>query len=136
MPKQYHINGTLLRNSFLKLPYNVLLKERSRALRKAHNLPEVLFWMQVNSGKFHGLDFDRQKIIGNFIVDFYVKSLGLIVEIDGETHEWRQEHDEVRENWLRNQGCRIIRFTSTEVRFHMDQTMKNLEEFILQEYSM
>ncbi|MBP1163359.1 very-short-patch-repair endonuclease [Chryseobacterium sp. PvR013] len=40
--------------------------------------------------KFHTIDFDRQRIIGNYIVDFYVKTLGLIIEIDGSSHDEKE----------------------------------------------
>ncbi len=66
-------------------PYNPKFIERAKALRYAQNLPEVLFWMQVTNGRFHQLDFDRQRIIGNYIVDFYIKQLGLVIAIDGES---------------------------------------------------
>lgn len=77
------INETIIYHKPLTdLPYNPKLKERAKLLRRAGNLPEVLFWMQVTKGNFHHIDFDRQRIIGNYIVDFYIKSLGLIIEID------------------------------------------------------
>src|SRR5690606_11048916 len=57
--------------NYFSLPYNPKLKERARELRKAGNLPEVLFWNEVKNRQFKGFDFDRQKIIGNYIVDFY-----------------------------------------------------------------
>ena len=135
MPKSYHINGVLLKTNYLKLDYNPLLKERAKALRKARNLPEVLFWMRVNKGQFHDLDFDRQKIIGNYIVDFYCKAFGLVVEIDGSSHNGREEEDALREAWLKDQGCEIIRFTTTLIMEHLDQVMKELEEFVLENYS-
>ncbi|MCX2576394.1 DUF559 domain-containing protein, partial [Pedobacter sandarakinus] len=63
------INGTKIKlNPILTLPFEASLKERAKALRYAENLPEVLFWMQVNKRKFHQIDFDRQRIIGNYIV--------------------------------------------------------------------
>ena len=55
---------------YKSLPYNPALKERARALRRAGNLAEVLLWNQLKSRQVLGLDFDRQKIIGNYIVDF------------------------------------------------------------------
>lgn len=58
----------------LKLPTNPKLKQKARDLRKQGVLSEVLFWNEVKRKKFLGLDFDSQKIIGNFIVDFYIKS--------------------------------------------------------------
>lgn len=135
MPKSYYIKGVLLKTNYLRLDYNPLLKERAKALRKARNLPEVLFWMRVNKGQFHDLDFDRQKIIGNYIVDFYCKALGLVVEIDGSSHNGREEEDELREAWLKDQGCKIIRFTTTLILEHLDQVMKELEAFVLENYS-
>jgi very-short-patch-repair endonuclease len=57
----------------LILPANPNFKVRAKALRQARNLSEVLFWIQVTKGGFHKIDFDRQKVIGNYIVDFYVK---------------------------------------------------------------
>jgi len=132
MPKTYHIKGVELKTNYLHLNFNPHLKERARALRKARNLPEVLFWMQVNKSQFYGLDFDRQKIIGNYIVDFYCKALGLVVEIDGNTHEGREEADDVREAWLCAQGCKVVRFTSTAIKENMSQVLVELEEFILE----
>jgi len=73
-----------------RLPYNPKLTEKRQELRYAHNLPEVLFWNQVKNSKFHNIDFDRQKIIGNYIVDFYVKQLGLVIEIDGLYHNFKR----------------------------------------------
>lgn len=134
MSKSYHIKGVLIKTNYLRLDYNPLLKERAKALRKARNLPEVLFWMRVNRGQLYDLDFDRQRNIGNYIVDFYCKALGLVVEIDGSSHNGREKEDSVREEWLKDQGCKIIRFTTSLVLEHMDQVMEELEEFILENY--
>lgn len=57
----------------LSLPKNLKFQERAKELRKAGVLSEVLFWKRVNKNQLFGLDIDRQKIIGNYIVDFYVK---------------------------------------------------------------
>ncbi|WP_317228619.1 MULTISPECIES: DUF559 domain-containing protein [Chryseobacterium] len=43
------------------------------------------------------MDFDRQRIIGNYIVDFYVKTLGLIIEIDGSSHDGKEIYDSIRQ---------------------------------------
>jgi len=76
-----HINSIpIYKNFILNLPYNSKLTERARKLRKAGIYTEVVFWQQVHKNKFHSIDFDRQRIIGNYIVDFYCKSLSLIIE--------------------------------------------------------
>jgi very-short-patch-repair endonuclease len=66
---------------------------RSRSLRKGYVLSEVIFWKQVRNKEFHQIDFDRQKIIGNYIVDFYIKSLGVVIEIDGSSHNDKEEYE-------------------------------------------
>ncbi|MCX6294246.1 MAG: DUF559 domain-containing protein, partial [Sphingobacteriales bacterium] len=77
------INGTKIYRNFVEnLPRSSRLNQLSKDKRKEGILSEVLFWKQVHKGYFHKIDFDRQRIIGNYIVDFYVKSLGLIVEVD------------------------------------------------------
>ncbi|MFH0894401.1 MAG: DUF559 domain-containing protein, partial [Bacteroidota bacterium] len=76
------IHSTVLYKNYTStIPFNPELKERAKELRKAGNLAEVIFWKQVHRKKFWGIDFDRQKVIGNYIVDFFVKSLSLVIEI-------------------------------------------------------
>lgn len=67
-------NIPIKRNFILNLPYNPSLKDRAKALRKAGNFSEVVFWKEVRNKSFWNIDFDRQRIIGNYIVDFYVKN--------------------------------------------------------------
>ena len=57
----------------------------------------------------------RQIVIGHYIVDFYFPGRRLIVEIDGAYHKNRKEYDETRENWLKNRGFIILRFTDEQV---------------------
>ena len=75
------------------LPKNKDLVYYSKKNRRAGILAEVLFWQQVHKGKFYGINFNRQKVIGNYIVDFYVPSLSLVVEIDGWSHNYKEEYD-------------------------------------------
>ncbi|MDR0967638.1 MAG: exodeoxyribonuclease VII large subunit, partial [Rickettsiales bacterium] len=72
------------RNSqrYYNLPFNPDLTERAKENRKSGSLPEALFWNQLKNKQLLGLDFDRQKIIGNYIVDFFCASIGLVIEID------------------------------------------------------
>ena len=121
-------------NPILELPYNPKLKERAQELRQAENLSEVLFWMQVTKGGFHKIDFDRQRIIGNYIVDFYVKKLGLVIEIDGPSHDSKEKYDAVREAYLISLGLKIYHIPVVEVLQNMKVVMKNLELFIIKEY--
>ncbi len=113
-----------------KLPYNPNLKNKARELRKAGNLSEVLFWNQVKNRKFLGLDFDRQKIIGNYIVDFYCKDLGIIIEIDGITHDGKIEYDEQRDDYLKSLGLKVIHIPDLQVRNNLSGVMEFVKDEI------
>jgi len=114
---------------YKKLPYNPKLKENARELRKAGNVSEILFWKQVSNKKFLSLDFHRQKIIGNYIVDFYCPELDLVVEIDGSTHEDKIEYDRKREEYLRSLGLNIIHFPDREIKKDLCNVMEYLQEY-------
>ena len=51
-----------------------------------------------------GIDFDRQKTNGNYIVDFYCKELSLAIEIDGDTHIYGYDYDDERQRDLEKLG--------------------------------
>lgn len=131
-----HINGIIIyRNSVENLPYNPLLKPLAKEKRKLGILSEVLFWKQIRNRTFHNIDFDRQRIIGNYIVDFYVKTLGLVVEIDGTSHDFKQEYDLERTKFLESLGLKIFRITDWDVKQNPSLAMKDLENFIVENYS-
>ncbi len=124
----------IYRNFVENLPYNTNLKRLVKEKRKAGILGEVLFWMQVHKRVFHKIDFDRQRIIGNYIVDFYVKTLGLVVEIDGSSHDDKVEYDRIREEYLVSLGLRVYRIRDSDVKTNLEQVMRELEEYIIKEY--
>ncbi|WP_316770569.1 endonuclease domain-containing protein [Pedobacter frigiditerrae] len=131
------INGNSINlNPILELPFNVNLKEKAKSLKYARNLTEVLFWMQVNKRKFHNLDFDRQRIIGNYIVDFYIKKLGLVIEIDGDSHDEKVDYDKSREEYLVSLGLKVYRILVDDVMRNMDFVLMGLEDYIVKEYGV
>ena len=135
MKPQIIINNiTILPRPITNLPYNPKLKERAKALRYAENLPEVLFWMQVTKKRFHELDFDRQRVIGNYIVDFYIKQLGLVVEIDGKSHDFDGDYDERREKYLVSLGLKVYRVAVVDVLRNMNFVLMGLENYIVEHY--
>ena len=109
------------------LPFNPLLKERARLLRRAGNLAEAIFWSRVKKKQFLGLDFDRHKIIGNYIVDFYCKNLGIVIEIDGNSHDLKQEYDEQRDAYLKGLGLKVIHISDSEVKQNIQAVFDYLE---------
>lgn len=130
----YINNEPIYRNFVENLPYNIKLKDRARALRKAGVLSEVIFWLQVHKGMFWKIDFDRQRIIGYYIVDFYVKTLGLIIEIDGSSHNDKEEYDQKREDYLTSLGLKVYRISDLRVKHDLNNVMIELEKYIIDEF--
>ena len=120
--------GGVVRNTknYKRLPYNPALKQKAKELRKAGNLSEVLFWNEIKNKKFKGLDFDRQKIIGNYIVDFYCASQNLVIEIDGESHAEKKEYDLKRENFLKSFNLQIIHIYDSDIKKNLSGVMEFL----------
>ena len=118
------------RTKWYEIPYNPALKERARELRKAGNLSEVLFWQQVKGKQFLGLDFDRQKIIGNYIVDFFIKDIGVIVEIDGNSHDNKEKYDNERDEYFKSLGLHIIHLRDEDVKNDINGVMGYVKECI------
>ena len=132
-----HIKGVPIKRCFKEnLPYNSVLKKLLPQKRKAGILGEVLFWKQVRARTFHNIDFDRQRIIGNYIVDFYVKSLGLVVEIDGWSHDVKKEYDEKRQQYLESYGLKVFRITNHDILQNSAVVMKDLERYIIQNFGV
>jgi very-short-patch-repair endonuclease len=130
-----NINGIPIRRNFVEnLPFNPNLKQLAKDKRKAGILSEVLFWQQVHKRMFHNIDFDRQRIIGNYIVDFYVKTLGLVVEIDGSSHDNNENYDAERQTYLESLGLRVYRITDLDVKKNLSTVMVDLENYIVSEY--
>ena len=131
------IENTFIRTKSAKnLPKNKDLINFSKENRKAGILAEVLFWQQVHKGKFYGINFNRQKIIGNYIVDFYLPSLSLVIEIDGWSHNYKEEYDLERENYLKSFGLKIFKIVDIEVKRNLSWVMNSLRDFIISEYGV
>src|SRR6185295_1315716 len=94
------------------IPYNPYLKKYARKLRKTMTFSEVKLWNELKNGRMMGYDFDRQRAIGKYIVDFYCKDLKLALEVDGITHLAEQvvENDLLRQKELETAGVNFLRF--------------------------
>jgi type I site-specific restriction-modification system R (restriction) subunit/very-short-patch-repair endonuclease len=123
-------DGVVKRTSknYFSLPYNPKLKDRARELRKAGNLPEVLFWNEVKNKQFKGYDFDRQKIIGNYIVDFYCSNCQVVIEIDGSSHDDKVEYDAERDAFLESLGLTVIHIPVNDIMKQISSVMNMLHE--------
>jgi len=115
-------------DNYYFLPYNPKLRERAKELRKTGNLSEIKMWKQLHKKKFKGYDFDRQKIIGNYIVDFYCVDCAVVIEIDGSSHDNKDIYDGDRNAFLTELGLTVIHISSDDVHNKLGDVMEMLNE--------
>ncbi|MFA4975281.1 MAG: endonuclease domain-containing protein [Candidatus Paceibacterota bacterium] len=113
---------------YWEIPKNKLLIEKTKELRKAGNLSEVIFWQTFKNKKKLDFDIDRQVIIGNYIVDFFVPELGLVFEIDGSSHDEKEEYDAGRNNFMQSLNLQVIRISDIDVK----KNIGNVYRFVLE----
>jgi len=99
------------------LSYSAKLKSGARELRKNQTDSESLLWEHLRGKQLVGVQFYRQKPIGNYIVDFFAPSVKLVIEVDGSQHmESKHLHkDKKRDDFLVGLGLEILRFDSRVV---------------------
>lgn len=99
------------------LRYNKRLKECSRLLRVNMTEAEKLLWEKLRGKQLKGLQFYRQKTIGNYIVDFYCPKAKLVIELDGGQHYSPEgkAKDMARDRYLKDIDLRVLRFSDKEV---------------------
>jgi very-short-patch-repair endonuclease len=114
------------------IPYSPKLKEVARNLRNNSTLSEILLWQQLKGKQILGYDFDRQKPIHNYIVDFFCSELMLAIEIDGISHELKSKEDEIRQKILESLGICILRFYDLDVKKNLDGVVKSIRNWILE----
>jgi very-short-patch-repair endonuclease len=115
------------------IPYNPKLKEMAKRLRQNMTFSEVKLWNELKNGQMMGYDFDRQRPIGNYIVDFYCKDLQLALEVDGITHEDEKAilKDEIRQDELEISGVSFLRFDALLVVNKVESILKEIEKWVL-----
>ncbi len=121
--------------NYLALPFNAALKQRAKELRRAGNLAEVLLWNQLKGKQLNGLDFDRQKIIGHYIVDFYCAELNTVIEVDGSSHDDKAEYDALRDAYLTGLGLHLIHMTDNDVKNNLDGVLVHLRHTLKQQFA-
>jgi len=108
----------------------ILLKERRKEMMNNMTEAESTLWGYLKSNQL-GVKFRRQHIIEYFIPDFVALSCKLIIEIDGEIHNFQKKYDSEREHFLNEKGYRIIRFQNNEVLNDIEFVIKKIKENIL-----
>src|SRR5207302_8870636 len=85
-----------------------LQRARAKQLRRAMTRAETLLWRHLKAHRLARLGFPRQTPNGNYIAYFVAHSCKLVVEVDGESHDFeeRLRKDETRDRWFASRGYR------------------------------
>ncbi|MDP8052510.1 DUF559 domain-containing protein [Pasteurella atlantica] len=102
------------------------LKKFAKKLRNEMTQEEYLLWQEIRRRQINGVRFLRQKVIGNYIVDFVSLEKKLIIELDGSQHSEQIEYDNKRTLFLEQQGFQVVRFWNSEVVYEMDMVLEIL----------
>ena len=89
-------------------------RAQAKQLRGTMTDAERRLWYYLRAHRFLDLKFKRQAPIGPYIVDFICFDHKLIVEVDGGQHA-DNVPDRRRDDWLRQEGYRVIRFWNNDV---------------------
>ena len=99
------------------LNYNPKLKHPARRLHREMTDAERALWSKLRAKQIQGVQFYRQRPIGNYIVDFYAPRLKLVVEVDGSQHLEPEhvEQDQRRDEYLTGLGLTVLRFDNLQI---------------------
>jgi len=108
------------------LPYNRRLKTKARSLRTNPTDAELHLWYRLRRKQILGVQFYRQKPIGNSIADFYAPAAKLVVELDGAQHlELGQaKYDAQRTRDLEQQGLKVLRFDDRQALLQTESVLE------------
>ena len=114
------------------IEYDKNLKSFSRVLRREMTDAERLIWKKIRGRQLKELQFYRQKPIGQYITDFCCPKAKLILEIDGGQHyeAGGEAKDKIRNDYFKNTGFRVLRFTNVEVLKNIDGVINKIWEEI------
>lgn len=108
------------------------LKQTRKVLRINQTKPEEVFWNKVRNKQFFWLKFRRQYSLWRYILDFYCHSLKICIELDWDSHYGEEsiEYDEIRTEFLKSAGIKVIRFTNKEIMNNIEWVLESLIENI------
>jgi very-short-patch-repair endonuclease len=115
------------------LPYNSDLKLYAGKLRREMTDAERHIWARVRLKQLKGCQFYRQKIVGNYIVDFFCPRAKLVIEIDGGQHysDEKLKEDKARDSYLEGLGIAVLRVTNIDALRNINAVIEQILENML-----
>ena len=103
-----------------------IVREKRHGPTEAENV----LWQHLRRHQLRGLGFRRQHSIGQFIVDFYCKKARLVIEVDGLIHQYQEEEDSIRQQYLESLELKVLRFSNDTVLDNIDEVLKQIESYL------
>ncbi len=105
------------------------IKPLARQKRKNPTPAEQFLWQKLRRKQL-GVKFRRQHAIDRFIVDFYSQEAQIIIEVDGEIHEYTTNEDLIRQSFLESLGLRLMRFKNEDILRNIHQVLADITQAI------
>ena len=110
--------------------YNRKLVSNARTLRKNMTKEERHLWYDFL--KDYPVMVNRQKVIGNYIVDFYIAEAKLVIELDGSQHYEQDaiEKDERRTKDLKDRGLTVLRIPNNAIKENFSGVCEHIDRLV------
>ena len=114
----------------MALPKNNDLLKNARTLRKEMTPQELRLWYRFL--RTYPVKIYKQRIIGEYIVDFYCHPARLVIEIDGSQHYDPEgiAYDEARTAYLQSLGLQVIRFSNADINVRFPAVCEEIHRII------
>ena len=103
------------------------LKSTRKNLRNNSTYSEKILWDELKWSKLLWHKFRRQHSVWRYILDFYCTKLKLGIELDWNSHDWKEEYDNVRTEYLNSNGITILRFTNDMIINNISIVLEQIE---------
>lgn len=104
------------------------LKPLARQMRHKPTPAEQVLWQHLRNRAVLDYKFRRQYSIDRFVVDFVCIEAALIIEVDGEIHQYTADEDSIRQEFLESLGFRVLRFSNEQVLREIDEVLRQISE--------
>ncbi len=101
----------------------------AQKLRKNMTATEEILWSKLYNKNLDELRFRKQHPIDRYIVDFYCHEKRLIIEIDGEIHDFRREYDINKDQYLKARNYNILRFNNDDVIHSLSYVLNRIRQY-------
>ncbi len=105
--------------------------ELTRELRKNMTSFERKLWEILSNSQMGDLKWRRQHPLPPYIADFFCAAAKVVVELDGRGHEGQIEYDAARDNWMKEQGILVLRFSNWEFENNVEGVWEAIRETCL-----